>query len=204
MRPAIRAGGASSRTQNYQPFDPEDVKSYEVGAKTDFWDHKARLNVAGYIMDRKNSQVDISSIQFTTATSFNNLVTINAPGNTKIRGIEADLTVRPITGLTLNAGYAYTYTKIPLVPITSRAAASPRSSISNSTSSSRRATPRRRDRLCAAGRRRRRQGEASTSTAIIRRPLRLRSVSPPRPMPRRSSTAGSRWPISRWVTAARS
>jgi iron complex outermembrane receptor protein len=113
-----RAGGASSRTQNYQPFNPEDVKSYEIGAKTDFWDHKARLNLAGYIMDRKNSQVDISSIQFFNGSSFNNLVTINAPGNTKIRGIEADLTVRPVRGLTLNAGYAYTYTKIPLVPIT--------------------------------------------------------------------------------------
>jgi iron complex outermembrane receptor protein len=113
-----RAGGASSRTQNYQPFNPEDVKSYEIGAKTDFFDHKARLNVAGYIMDRKNSQVDISNIQFFNGSSFNNLVTINAPGNTKIRGIEADLTVRPLRGLTLNAGYAYTYTKIPLVPIT--------------------------------------------------------------------------------------
>ena len=87
-----RAGGASSRTSNYQAFDPEDVKSYEVGLKTDFWDHRARLNLAGYIMDRKNSQVDISSIQPTATGSFNNLVTINAPGMTKIRGIEADLT----------------------------------------------------------------------------------------------------------------
>ena len=112
-----RAGGASSRTQNYQAFDPEDVKSYEIGAKTDFFDHKARLNLAGYIMDRKDSQVDISSIQFFNGSSFNNLVTINVPGKTKIRGIEADLTVRPTTGLTLSAGYAYTYTKIPLIPI---------------------------------------------------------------------------------------
>jgi iron complex outermembrane receptor protein len=113
-----RAGGASSRTSNYQAFDPEDVKSYEIGMKTDFWDHKARFNLTGYIMDRKNSQVDISSIQFVGTSSFNNLVTINAPGITKIRGIEADLTVRPIEGLTLNASYTYTYTKIPLVPIT--------------------------------------------------------------------------------------
>jgi iron complex outermembrane receptor protein len=112
-----RAGGASSRTSNYQAFNPEDVKSYEVGLKTDFWDRRARFNLAGYIMDRKNSQVDISSIQFTATGNFNNLVTINAPGTTKIRGIEADLTVQPIDGLTLNASYAYTYTRIPLVPI---------------------------------------------------------------------------------------
>ncbi len=114
-----RAGGASSRTSNYQTFNPEDVKSYEIGAKTDFWNHRARLNLAGYIMDRKNSQVDISSIQTTASGSFNNLVTINAPGITKIRGIEADLTVQPVTGLTLTAGYAYTYTKIPPVLIAS-------------------------------------------------------------------------------------
>ncbi len=113
-----RAGGASSRTANYQAFNPEDVKSYEVGLKSDFWNHRARFNLAGYIMDRKNSQVDISSIQSFNGSNYNNLVTINAPGTTKIRGIEADLTVNPVEGLTLNASYAYTYTKIPLVPIT--------------------------------------------------------------------------------------
>ncbi len=112
-----RAGGASSRTSNYQAFNPEDVKSYEIGLKTDLFDHRARFNLAGYIMDRKDSQVDISSVQFTATGSFNNLVTINAPGNTKIRGIEADLTVNPVEGLTLNAAYAYTYTSIPPVLI---------------------------------------------------------------------------------------
>lgn len=116
-----RAGGASSRTSNYQTFNPEDVKSYEIGLKTDFFDNRARLNLAGFIMDRKDSQVDISSIQSTTSGSFNNLVTINAPGNTKIRGIEADLTVNPVEGLTLTAAYTYTYTRIPPVLITARA-----------------------------------------------------------------------------------
>ncbi|MBW6526859.1 TonB-dependent receptor [Sphingomonas sp. RHCKR7] len=112
-----RAGGASSRTANYQSFGPEDIKSYEIGLKSDFWDHRARLNLAGYIMDRKNSQVDISSIQPFNGSNFNNLVTINAPGTTKIRGIEADLTLNPVEGLTLNGSYAYTYTKIPPVLI---------------------------------------------------------------------------------------
>ncbi|TVV70540.1 TonB-dependent receptor [Sphingomonas solaris] len=112
-----RAGGASSRTSNYQAFDPEDVKSYEVGLKADLFDRRVRINLAGYIMDRKDSQVDISTIQFQNNSSFNNLVTINAAGTTKIRGIEADVTVNPVEGLTLNASYAYTYTNIPLVPI---------------------------------------------------------------------------------------
>jgi len=112
-----RSGGASSRTSNYQEFGPEDVKSYEVGLKADLFDRRVRFNLAGYIMDRKDSQVDISSIQFSGSSSFNNLVTINADGTTKIRGIEADMTVRPFQGLTLSGSYAYTYTKLPLVPI---------------------------------------------------------------------------------------
>jgi iron complex outermembrane receptor protein len=112
-----RAGGASSRTPNYLAFDPEDVKSYEVGFKGDFFDHRARLNLAGYIMDRKGSQEDLSFITFANSTNVNVLRAINAPGTTKIRGIEADLTVKPVDGLTLNASYAYTYTKVPLVPV---------------------------------------------------------------------------------------
>ena len=116
-----RAGGASSRTSNYQAFNPEDVKSYEIGLKTDLFDNHARFNLVGFLMNRKDSQVDISSVQFTATGNFNNLVTINAPGNTKIRGIEADLTVNPFEGLTLNASYAYTYTNIPPVLITASA-----------------------------------------------------------------------------------
>ena len=116
-----RAGGASSRTTNYQSFDPEEVKSYEAGMKADFWDRRARLNLAAYTMDRDNSQVDISAIQVTATGNFNNLVTINAPGTTKIRGVEADFTVRPVDELTLNFSYAYTSTDIPLVNITATA-----------------------------------------------------------------------------------
>jgi iron complex outermembrane receptor protein len=113
-----RAGGASSRTSNYQAFAPEDVRSYELGVKTDLFDRRVRLNLAAFLMDRDDSQVDISSIQTTASGSFNNLVTINAPGTTHIRGFEADLAVNPVEGLTLTAAYAYTYTRIPPVPIT--------------------------------------------------------------------------------------
>jgi iron complex outermembrane receptor protein len=112
-----RSGGASSRSVNYRQFGPEDVKAYEIGAKTEFLDHHVRLNLAAYVMDRKDSQIDFSSVSFddVTKTSRNTIETINAPGTTKIRGIEADLTVNPIEGLTLTGSYAYTYTKIPPV-----------------------------------------------------------------------------------------
>lgn len=109
-----RAGGASSRSLNYRSFGPEAVKSYEVGAKTEFFDRLVRLNLAGYIMDRTDTQVDFNFfIPQTNGTVRNTLETVNAAGTTKIRGIEADLTVRPADGLSLGMSYAYTYTKVP-------------------------------------------------------------------------------------------
>lgn len=109
-----RAGGASSRSLTYLSFGPEEVKSYEVGLKTELFDRKVRFNVAGYIMDRSNSQVDFNFfIPQTNGTIRNTLETVNAIGTTKIRGIEADLTIRPFQGLSMNLSYAYTYTKVP-------------------------------------------------------------------------------------------
>ncbi len=86
--------------------------------KADFWDRRARFNLAAYIMDRNGSQVDLSTIQPTATGNFNNLVTFNAPGTTKIRGIEADLTLKPAQGLTMGLSYAYTYTDVPPVSVT--------------------------------------------------------------------------------------
>ncbi len=109
-----RAGGASSRSLNYRSFGSESVKSYEVGLKTALFDRKVRLNLAGYLMDRNDTQVDFNFfIPQPNGTVRNTLETVNAAGTTKIRGIEADLTVRPVDGLSLGLSYAYTYTKVP-------------------------------------------------------------------------------------------
>ncbi len=111
----FRAGGANDRSPQFNAFGPESVKSYEVGAKMDFLDHRARLNLAGYIMDRRNTQFDFDQFD-TSATSPTNgshvEFTQNA-GKSKIRGIEADLTVKPAAGLTLTGSYAYTYWRAP-------------------------------------------------------------------------------------------
>jgi iron complex outermembrane receptor protein len=115
----FRAGGANSRSSTFREFLPEEVKSYEIGAKTDFFNHRARLNVAAYIMDRKNTQIDFDYVETNAASPFYNKhteETANAPGNSRIKGIEAELTVRPVDGLTLGASYAYTDVNVPLTP----------------------------------------------------------------------------------------
>ncbi|WP_442947046.1 TonB-dependent receptor [Novosphingobium sp.] len=114
-----RAGGANDRSQTFTAFLPESVKAYEVGAKTTFWDNRARFNIAGYIMDRKGTQTDFDNVDTNPSSpTFNAHTeeTRNAPGTTKVRGIEADLTIKPVEALTLGASYAYTYFKVPATP----------------------------------------------------------------------------------------
>ncbi len=111
----FRAGGADDRSDTFRSFGPETVKSYEIGAKMDFLEHRARLNLAGYIMNRKNTQFDFDYFDTNPASpTFNAHLeeAINA-GTTHIRGIEADLTVRATRDLTLTGSYAYTYWDAP-------------------------------------------------------------------------------------------
>jgi len=112
-----RAGGASSRSVNFRSFGAESVRSYEVGAKTELLDRRVRLNLAAYMMDRKDSQFDFDFyIVQSNGTVRHTLETVNAPGTTKIRGLEADLTVRPTDNLSMNLSYAYTWWKVPATP----------------------------------------------------------------------------------------
>ena len=111
----FRAGGANDRSQSFNQFAPESVKSYEIGAKMDFLDRHARLNLAGYIMNRSNTQFDFDLYDTQAGSpTFNSHIeqTVNA-GTTKISGIEADLTLKPVSALTLTASYAYTHIKAP-------------------------------------------------------------------------------------------
>ena len=109
-----RAGGASSRSLNYRSFGPEEVKSYEVGSKLELFNRAVRFNTALYMMDRTNSQVDFNFfIPQPNGTVRNTLETVNAEGTTKIKGVEADLTVSPLEGLSSTLSYAYTNVKMP-------------------------------------------------------------------------------------------
>jgi iron complex outermembrane receptor protein len=115
----FRAGGANDRSQTFAAFGPEEVKSYEIGAKTDLFDNRVRLNVAGYIMDRTGTQTDFDNVDTNPTSPTFNLhteETRNAPGTSKIRGVEAELTLRVTDELTLGASYAYTHVTIPPTP----------------------------------------------------------------------------------------
>ena len=81
------------------------MTSYEVGAKTQFWDRRITLNVAGFYYGYKNQQfinVDPSSAAQTL---------LNIP-KSRIFGGEAELTVRAADMLTVRAGMGVLSAKI--------------------------------------------------------------------------------------------
>ena len=110
---AYRAGGANSRSLTFRPFGPEDVKQTEIGLKSEFWDRRARLNLATYWTRYSEIQVDFNRNAIIASGTRTVNETVNAPGTARIRGHEADFTITPIDGLTLTASYAYTKADLP-------------------------------------------------------------------------------------------
>jgi iron complex outermembrane receptor protein len=87
-------------------LEPENVKAYEIGFKSDFFDRRARLNAAIY-------QTEFGNIIGTTRGD----VTSRCPGapfcndnigDARIRGFEAELQTRPADGLQVSANVGYT------------------------------------------------------------------------------------------------
>jgi iron complex outermembrane receptor protein len=108
-----RSGGASSRSLSFNEFGPEDVVSWEFGAK--YEGSASRINAALFTTDRTGSQIDFSQVAFDpiTKNTRNTLETLNAPGVTKINGFEIDGQFALTDNLQVRAAYTYTDTQVP-------------------------------------------------------------------------------------------
>lgn len=80
---------------------PEIPMHYEIGSKAQFFDRKLTVNAAVYQTDFKDFQAQ--SIDFTSLTFL-----LQNAGKLRTRGAELQVSVRPVSRLTLNAGLAYT------------------------------------------------------------------------------------------------
>jgi len=110
---AYRAGGANSRSLLFSSFGPETISTSEVGAKTEFFDRRVRVNVAAFTSAYKNQQVDFNRNAILQGGLRTVNETVNVPGTSRIKGGELDITATPLDGLTLSASYAYTTWNIP-------------------------------------------------------------------------------------------
>lgn len=108
-RLGYRAGGFNSRatqTIAYEPFDPEEVVDFELGAKSDWFvgDWSMRTNIALYQQWYDDIQRTVNTLnQFGVPSS----VVENAASAT-IFGAELEQIISPTENLTLKFQYAYT------------------------------------------------------------------------------------------------
>ena len=97
-----RPGGVNRRGSR-PPYDADFITNYELGAKIGLG-RGAHFNMAAY-------QLNWTDIQLSFLGA-NGLTEVQNAGDARIRGIEADLLLRPAPGLTLSTGAAYNNAKI--------------------------------------------------------------------------------------------
>jgi iron complex outermembrane recepter protein len=88
--------------------EPEKLTSYELGAKTEFWNNRAVFNVAAFHYDYKNQQfLDAFNLPGGLGTGFR---TVNAP-KSRVDGAEFEFQVRATNDLQIMANLGLLHTK---------------------------------------------------------------------------------------------
>ena len=89
------------------PSDPEEATLYELGAKTEWWDNRVRLNAAVFYTD----YVDLQILQLLVEVGApvgqtGSLITQNA-ADAEIQGFEVEFTIVPMANVTIQGSYTY-------------------------------------------------------------------------------------------------
>ncbi len=82
---------------------PEKVDHFEVGLKTQFWDRRATLNLAGFWTEIRDYQATVNNGQLGVLRGY-----LANAGKVRVRGIEADVSVRPSERFNAYVSSAYT------------------------------------------------------------------------------------------------
>jgi iron complex outermembrane receptor protein len=109
-----RQGGINPNNLGFPNWGPEKVDTYEGGAKTS-WHGPVPgfFNIAGFYNDFRNQQLAVDptvALAYQASVPPQELI-LNA-GKSRIWGIEADGSIKPFTGLQIDASYSYLNTKL--------------------------------------------------------------------------------------------
>lgn len=99
-------------TADLKPIEPSIIDQYEAGIKTDFLKGLLSTNVTVYQITNSNLA---QTAEFKADGSLNTDTNVKIlSGETKSKGVEVDVTSKPVEGLSITAGYSYNdmrYTK---------------------------------------------------------------------------------------------
>ncbi len=106
---AFKSGGLNVNgtcdSFNSQPFKNERVDNFEGGVKSEFFDHRLRLNINAFDAKYTNLQVGTIRVNPDNPAAADTFIS-NAAGAT-IYGVETQITARPISPLTLYANVGW-------------------------------------------------------------------------------------------------
>jgi iron complex outermembrane receptor protein len=105
------AGGFNNRALTLAtalPYDPETVTTYEAGIKTEWFDHRLRINATGFYNDYVNLQTAVSAFSPISGTYVSTRG--NAPA-AHTDGFELETTGQPTRNLSLTFNVTYLETR---------------------------------------------------------------------------------------------
>lgn len=106
----FKGGGVTARPFNAAQarlgvFGPETLTAYEVGLKTDLFNRRLRINLAAFINDYKDVQLQIQDCSNHGGGPI--CAVIANAGDARFKGVEAELTARPFDGLDIDGSVSY-------------------------------------------------------------------------------------------------
>lgn len=109
----FKGGGVNPRPYSASqvlPFNPEKLATWEIGLKSDLFDRRVRLNLAAYTSRYKDIQLTLNS-----CPQYNPVGVVTFPcampanvGTARIRGFEAETSVRLVEGMMFDAALSHT------------------------------------------------------------------------------------------------
>ena len=102
----FKSGGFNGRGSNaneVNAYEPEELWSYEVGIKSEWWERRVRLNAAAFFNDYED-------LQFTTQTvapDGTQVVLVGNAAKAEISGVEVELAAAPTDALNIGVTVGY-------------------------------------------------------------------------------------------------
>jgi iron complex outermembrane receptor protein len=109
----FKGGGVNPRPffpQQAVPFNPEKLKAYEVGFKSDLLDRHLRLNGAVFLNKYKDIQLTVNSCPFPGVPPTPCALPVNA-GQADVKGAELESELHLFRGLSIDASGSYLHFK---------------------------------------------------------------------------------------------
>ncbi len=94
----FKSGGFNDFQPSNPVYDPEFIKSYEIGAKTEWLDNRLRVNATAFYYDYSDLQV----------TAFLNSLTVTTnAADATVQGLELEVEAQPVERLNLSASVTW-------------------------------------------------------------------------------------------------